>query len=236
MKSRHFLLASACALALPGVAQPSRSDVATTPLPNAEWDASVPAVTLGAVSMRSIAELPPGLKELSERELEQDRVGYADVADDEIDREFAIAQASAQGNPPLHLDMHLSTVPLQQHSLQSYVGMMPPGGPSSQGRSFSATQVFTRTDGVQVALKEVDFKRQGGAIVLVRELMNAKVGPWPARLKILRSKSGAAESVLLWVSREKLHELAVLDDVSSVEQIGRFDRKWLLELATGIKD
>lgn len=108
-----------------------------------------------------------------------------------------------------------------------------PEGPTKEGPWTSMARVFKRDDSAVVLLREWDFVKDGGGILLIKEMMNTKVANMPARLNVKQSESGAVVSELSWATPKKLFTLTVMDDVSKADT--RYNAQWMIRLANSIK-
>jgi hypothetical protein len=97
----------------------------------------------------------------------------------------------------------------------------------------SAVRYFRRADGVDVALYEDDFSH-GGALLIVREAQNARVGDHDAEWVVQRSPSGRVRTLLSWADAHTHYTISVDDDVDHPRGWARFDRDWLLGVAASL--
>jgi hypothetical protein len=86
---------------------------------------------------------------------------------------------------------------------------------------------------VNVMLHEWNYVGDGGGVMIVEELMNTRVGNTPARLSVKKSPAGWISSELMWVTKNRLFTLTVLDDVPDNSN-AKYNIKWLSRLAEGI--
>ena len=229
----------ACLLAQAGSAA-AQSGTALVPLPGARAGVDpVADVAQGAVTILSIDQYPPGMREQLEHERDIDRRGYEAVDalhwdwDDDNAAPALLAPDAARARlrfRPATLEVgttNRAAAPLQLE------GLMLPGPLEMPGPWTSATHVLRRSDGVAVYLHEVAYAQAGGAIMFARELINARVGGAPGRFKLQRAPGGRAMSMLAWATAQRYFVLYVRDDVTAPGQA--YDRAWLQALAEAVR-
>jgi hypothetical protein len=127
----------------------------------------------------------------------------------------------------------LSDVSRSELQKYSFEGAYPEG-PTKAGPWSSLTRVFKRDDGVLIMLHEWDYVGDGGGVMIVDELMNARVGEAPARFSVKKSPTGSIVSELMWVTKSRFFTVTVMDDVADEGDV-KYNAKWLERLAGNIK-
>jgi hypothetical protein len=77
-------------------------------------------------------------------------------------------------------------------------------------------------------------RRDGGAIVILDELMNSNVADIPAYLSVKQSPSGRAATILEWVTDNKHYTLTVEDNAEIRGSRKLSDHNWLLSLTNSL--
>ena len=230
-------LAALFAAALPAIAQEQAPSDTTSPLlpltraiPGADPMLGVP---VGVLTVLSLADLPPWQRRMMAAELEADRRGFKAVPEATIADELAsfldfLKAPEALANGGFQSIARTGHSELGQWTLLGWI----PGLRDERGtRLISITRVFQRPDKVIAMLEEFHYREtRGGAVVMVEELINARVGPHPARLVISKTPSGLSRSTLIWVSPQAKFDLSVFDDVDHPADPA-WDRAWLIRLA-----
>lgn len=154
-------------------------------------------VVRGQAITVSIDDLPETGREPALRALEQDRVGFETVDDRQLAEEQDVKmRMQAPGSQALRSMKFRVAPPRTGLARYAFVGTIP--GLVKDGKAVMATRVFTRPDGVLIDLEEWRFAENGGAVVSVRELMNAHVGSRPARIAVQKSPAGLSRTTLTW--------------------------------------
>lgn len=235
-------VAGVLTLALVAAIAPAAAQLPNAASPFAPLRNPPPGVdpALGAAPGRSITvsiqDLPPEARAMFLTEMENDRHGFSPVSEDVIADAF---NAAATARSPSDPDMPnlQGAVRAEQTGLSQFrfIGTVPEL--RTEGRLVMAKRVFQRPDGVFVTLEEWQFGGTSGGPVVIRELMNARVGPHPARLTIERAPSGAALSTLVWDDGRTAYVLEVLDDVDRPRAGAAGSgggREWLMSLAESL--
>ncbi len=201
------------------------------PIPGANALTGLPD---GAVTTLSLDDLPPWSRAIYDEDLRADRIGYKMVDDqvvgDVLGRYRDVLEPAAPDVPATSM----SGIDLQRSDLARlrYLGRIP--GLRLDRQLLSATLVFERADQVPLFLEEFRFAdAPGGAILMMRELLNAQVGAHPARVVIQKTRSGLSRSVLIWAAGGTEYRLSVFDDVD-VPRAQHWNRAWLLGLAASL--
>ncbi len=228
-----------CPLAAAATAT-SPPDAALIPMPGARAGIDpVPYIQQGRVTILSIDQYPPAMREALEQERDIDRRGFEAVDathwdwDDANGRPDLLAPDEARARlrfTPATFAGGANAAAANLHA----EGLLLPGPRSMPGPWGSATHVLRRNDGVPVYLQEVAYAESGGAIMLTRELLNAKVGDAPARFKLQRAPGGRAMSMLVWVTPRRYFALSVRDDVTAPGNA--YDRDWMRRLAESVQE
>lgn len=198
----------------------------------------VPGVQTGKVTYTSINKLTPPVRKMIEADLSEQPFGaarrYGEISDDAV---IYMQNYHAQMRKVSDIEKNLtfkladlSRGELNQYKLEGAY----PEGPTKAGPWSSVTRVFKRDDNVTIMLHEWNYVGDGGGIMIIEELMNAKVGKTPARLSVKKSPTGRISSELMWASNTRLFTLTVLDDVPDGK--AKYNLAWLNRLATGIKE
>jgi hypothetical protein len=188
-------------------------------------------VAIGRVTTVSLDDLPAGERASALRELDQDRRGFRLVTDAEINDEADATRftRSAQALPPDVERLDAAATTLGPYRFAGVLGTL-----ERDGSDQLVTRRFERPDGVPILLEEWHYARSGGAVLQVRELMNAKVGAHPARLVVRRTDSGLSETNLVWANARVAYTISVFDDVDRPRAAGQYGRAWLQALAESI--
>jgi hypothetical protein len=199
----------------------------------------VPGVQTGKVTYISINKLTPPVRKMVEAELNEQPFGtarrFGEISDDAvIYMQNYHAQMRKVSDVEKNLTFKLADV--SRAELKKYVleGAFPEG-PTKAGPWSSITRVFKRDDDVTVMLHEWNYVGDGGGVMIVEELMNAKVGNIPARLSIKKSPTGRISSELMWATKTKLFTLTVLGDVPD-DSKSKYNLIWLTQLAADIRE
>lgn len=195
-------------------------------------------VQSGKVTYTSINKLTPPVRKMIEAELSEQPFGtarrFGEISDDAI-----IYMSNYHGQikkiSDIEKNMTFKLADVSRGDLNKYTleGAYPEG-PTKAGPWSSVTRVFKREDNVTVMLHEWNYVGDGGGVMIVKELMNAKVGNTPARLSVKKSPTGRMSSELTWVTKNRLFTLTVLDDVPDGSK-AKYNLTWLNRLATGIR-
>jgi hypothetical protein len=146
-------------------------------------------------------------------------------------RSFIVDSSASQGKIKLAL-ARVDTTVLAQFQYE----MLIPGGPTRNGPWTDVTRVYQRPDGYPVFLTEFDFVAEGGSVTIMKELINAKVGKSPATLSVQHSSDGRAITELTWETKRKLYSLKTWGDLMRPAPGSIYNRKWLLDIAEGLKE
>ena len=233
-------VAALFAAALPAIAQEQAPSDTTSPLlpltraiPGADPMLGVP---VGVLTVLSLADLPPWQRRMMAADLEADRRGFKAVPEATIADELAsfldfLKAPEALANGGFQSIARTGHSELGQWTLLGWI----PGLREERGtRLLSITRVFQRPDKVIAMLEEFHYREaRGGAMVMIDELINARVGPHPARLVISKTPSGLSRSTLIWVTPEAKFDIWVYDDVDHPLDPA-WDRAWLIRLAESL--
>lgn len=195
-------------------------------------------ITVGRVTEVSIADLPPAMQHSARRALalRSSKPAAVEAAADN-DGFWPEPLTRIVPEPGAQTPGRLSFHPVELRGLNgsdlSYLGAealddAKPGEPI-----LTAMRFFQRADGVKVGLLEDDFT-QGGAVILVKELQNARVGRHPAELAVQQTPSGRVRTLLSWADTHTHYTLIVEDDVDHPHGWAKFDREWLLSIAASL--
>lgn len=205
----------------------------TVPLPSSEGEISlVPRMEMGKVKRLSKDALPAELKAVAEEDIAKSRKGYESVPEEYFDylsgyRDHLWLEQEVLPN----LKLALADISRTELAKYQYEGMIP-GGPSMT----SVTRVFRRLDGTVIKLTEWDYVADGGAIVIIDEVMNKRVAGVPAYLSVKKSPSGRAITTLEWATDKKQYTLTAEDDSKVRGARSLNDQKWLLSMADSIRN
>lgn len=205
----------------------------TVPLPSSDEHRSrVPQMEIGKVKRISKESLPPDLKSVAEDDIAKSRKGYEEVPEEYFAylanyRNYLRQDSDVRPN----LKMTLADITRTELVNYQYEGMIP-GGPAMT----SVTRVYQRSDGVLIKLTEWDFVADGGAIVIIDEVMNKRVSGVPAFLSIKQAPSGRAITTLEWATDKKQYSLTAEDDAKIRGTRKLQDQKWLVRLAESIRN
>lgn len=199
---------------------------------NDEHGPLVPQTEIGKVTRISKELLPPDLTAIKEGDIAKSRKGYEDVPEEYcayLDNYRNHLQQDTDVLP--NLKMTLADISRTELVTYQYEGMIP-GGPGMT----SVTRVYRRPDGVLIKLTEWDFVADGGAIVIIDEVMNKRVAGVPAFLSVKKSPSGRAITTLEWATDKRQYTLTAEDDVKIRGARKLQDPKWLVSLAESIRN
>ena len=185
----------------------------------------------GKVTYVPSTQLPPEAKALVEQERIDSERGFELLDEQTFQRRENyrdLLRQDADVKPLLR--MKLSAVEPTPLASYAYEGIIP-DGPAKSGPWTSVVRVFKRPDGVPIFLSEWDYVTDGGAILIAKDLINAKVLDKPARLVLKKSNTGAELTELAWASDRTYYTLSVWDDVSGGKNRDRYGIKWLTEIA-----
>ncbi len=201
------------------------------PLPSATAQAApITGAVVGKVTYVSIDKLPTGMKERTERDAANIARGYEVVGNEVFLRRDSYHDRLRQESDIRdNIKVKLSSTDATLLSKYEYEGIMP-DGPSPSGPWTSIIRVFKRPDGVPIFVSEWDYVADGGAVVIVRELMNTKVDKTPARLIVKKSQDGKNLSELSWATST----ISVWDDITGADSEVAYNKKWLLQIAEGL--
>lgn len=205
------------------------------PLPsNNNTLSTIPKMERGKVKHISKDELPPDLREIPEKDIERNKHAYEEVP------EAFFTHLSNYYNhlrigPDAFSNVKVKLVDISMTKLAKYKyeGIIPEG-PTIKGPWTNVTRVFRRSDGLLIKLTEWDFVADGGAIVIIDELMNSRVSDIPAFLSVKKSPSGKAVTTIEWATVKKQYTLSAEDNekIRSTRKLS--NKKWLLSLANAI--
>lgn len=200
-----------------------------------------PQLEPGKAKLVDLASLPPALRRTVDDEMKHLRAGdgvlYGDLTSGEAHR---LESAGEGALPPDAVAGH-TTVPLADVSASDLAGYalagVVPDSPATDRPWSSLSRVYRRPDGVLITLHEWAYAADGGAVLGVRELMNAVVRHgatrYPAQFTIRRATTGQVVSELRWFTTAKVFTLSVGQDV--LADGGKDHGKaWLLRLADAI--
>ena len=203
------------------------------PIPGADPMLGVP---VGVLTVLSLADLPPGQRRMMAADLEADRRGFKAVSESNIADELA-TYLDVLKAPEALANGGFQSIARPGHSefgRWTLLGWMRGLSDQRGSRLLSITRVFQRPDKVTVMLEEFHYREApGGAMVMIKELINARVGPYPARLVISKAPSGLSRSTLIWVTPEAKFDIWVYDDVDHPLDPA-WDRAWLIRLAESL--
>lgn len=209
----------------------------TVPLPfSGEHSSPVPKMEIGKVKRLSKEELPPELRAVVEDDIAKSKKGYEDVSEEHFDYLDGYRNhLRLEDDVLLNLKLTLADITRTEFENYEYEGMMT-GGPTIAGPWTSVTRVFRRADGELIKLTEWDFVADGGAIVIVDEVVNERVSGVPAFLSVKRSPSGRAITTLTWATDKKQYTLTAEDDgrIRGTKKLS--NHKWLVKLAESIRN
>jgi hypothetical protein len=203
------------------------------PIPGADPMLGVP---VGVLTVLQLADLPPGMRRMMADQLEADRRGFEAVPEANIADELATFLDFLKA-PEALSNGGFQSIARPGHSelgRWTLLGWMPGLREERGTRLISITRVFQRPDKVVAMLEEFHYREtRGGAVVMIEELINARVGPHPARLVISKTPSGLSRSKLIWVTPEAKFDFWVYDDVDHPLDPA-WDRAWLIRLAESL--
>ena len=191
---------------------------------------------VGRVTVVSIDELPPALRD-AERARATARGRGAIETVGERDGYWPEPLIGLVAAPGVGSRGRMSFTPVDVRRIEgadlTYLGAGDVGDAMPGEEILTAARYFQRADGVKVALGEDDFS-QGGALIIVREAQNARVGSHLAELVVQRAQSGRVRTLLSWADAHTHYTLSVDDDVDHPHGWARFDRAWLLGVAAAL--
>jgi hypothetical protein len=215
------------------------SDTAHVPLPGASGP---PWVETGKVNVFRIDELPPAMRaetrRATQRAAERARAGleYDEIDEDDwqwpdpVESLYADFASMNQGRVLIH------PRDIGHTELATYRFLGLPDNTANPGEPVTTiARQFQRPDGVIVELREDELAGHG-AVVMVRELIHDRVGPWPAVFSVERAPSGRLRSVIDWADNGTDFTLMVLDDVRRPSGQAAYDKAWMFRLAQSIED
>ncbi len=219
-------------------ASAATSDSAHVPLPGASGP---PWVETGKVNVFRIDELPPAMQAETRRAMQRAagraRAGleYDEVDEDDwqwpdpVDSLYPDFASMNQGR----VLIHPRDIGHTELATYRFLGLRDntanPGEPV-----LTIARQFERPDGIMLKLTENELAGQG-AVVMVRELIHERVGPWPATFGVERAPSGRVRSVIDWADNGTDFTLMVLDDVRHPRGDARYDKAWMFRLARSIE-
>jgi len=207
----------------------------TVPLPfSGKHSSPVPKMETGKIKHLSKEELPPELKAVVEDDIAKSRKGYENVAEEYFDYLDGYRNHLRLEDDILpNLNLTLADIARTEFENYEYEGMIP-GGPTTAGPWTSVTRVYRRADGELIKLTEWDFVADGGAIVIIDEVMNKRVSGIPAFLSVKVAQSGRAITTLTWATNRKQYTLTAEDDARVRGTRKLNNQKWLIKLAESI--
>ena len=193
---------------------------------------------VGQVTEVSIDELPAAMREAERKRLQlRGKPGTAVEAVGERDGYWPEPLTGLVAAPGERSPGRLRFTPVDVKRIESadleYLGAEAADDAMPGEAILSAVRYFRRADGVDVALYEDDFSH-GGALLIVREAQNARVGDHDAERVVQRSPSGRVRTLLSWADAHTHYTISVDDDVDHPRGWARFDRDWLLGVAEGL--
>lgn len=206
---------------------------------NLPQSSPVPGVQSGKVTYTSIKKLAPPVRKMIETDLNEQPFGtgrrFGEISDDAVVY-MENYQTQIKNVSDIEKNLTFKLADVSRGDLKKYIleGAYPEG-PTKAGPWSSVTRVFKRDDGVIVMLHEWNYVGDGGGVMIVEELMNAKVGNTPARLSVKQSPTGRMSSELTWVTKHRLFTVTVLDDVPEGNK-AKYNLAWLTRLAAGIRE
>lgn len=206
---------------------------------NAQSVAPVPGIEVGKVRVVSINSLKPEVKKVVDpvggTSTLAKRATYEQIPDEAI-RYIKNFQPRVIHPRELARNITFTLSDLSASDLAKYPfeGAYPEG-PTPTGPWTSIARTFRRDDNVLIVLREWDYIKDGGGIMMVKELMNARVGNSLARFSVKKSPTGSVVSDLTWATPRKFYVLTVLDKVSNDER-QRYNLKWMTNLAGSVKE
>lgn len=205
---------------------------------NAQSVAPVAGVEVGRVNVVSMGALTPEVRKIVGEDLKRSAVGaatsYESIPDEAVNymKDFH-SHLIHPREITRNTTFKTSDVAATDLARFTFEGAYPQG-PTQAGPWTSLARVFKRDDNVLVILHEWDYIKDGGRVMMVKELMNEQVGRSPARFAVKRSPSGAFVSELTWATQNRFYTLTVLDKAST-DQRQRYNRKWMTNLASSIR-
>ena len=193
---------------------------------------------VGQVTEVSIDELPPAMREAERKRLQLrgkrgtgvESVGERDGYWPEPLTGLVAAPGERSPGQPRFTPVDVKRV---ESADLAYLGAEAADDATPGEAIRSAVRYFRRADGVDVALYEDDFSH-GGALLIVREAQNARVGDHDAERVVQRSPSGRVRTLLSWADAHTHYTISVDDDADHPRGWARFDRDWLLGVAEGL--
>ncbi len=195
-------------------------------------------LAVGKVTEVSIDELPPAMREAERKRLQlRGKLSSGVESVGERDGYWPEPLTGLVAAPGERSPGQLRFTPVDVKRVESadlaYLGAEAADDAMPDEAILSAVRYFRHADGVDVALYEDDFSH-GGALLIVREAQNARVGDHDAELVVQRSPSGRVRSLLSWADAHTHYTISVDDDVDHPRGWARFDRAWLLGVAAGL--
>jgi hypothetical protein len=163
------------------------SDTVSLPSTSDGIYSRVPRMEVGKVKRISKDQLPSDLREATETDIGKSKRDYE--AAPEAYFEFTNNYYNNLRTGPKALSnvqvslVDVSSTKLAEYEYEGFI----PEGPTKKGPWTNVTRVFRRPDGMVIKLSEWDFVADGGAIVIVDELMNSNVADIPAYLSVIQS-------------------------------------------------
>ena len=194
----------------------------------------MPQMEIRKIKHLSKNQLSPDLKAFVEKEIVNSNAGYETVPE-----EFFVYSSNYRNRLRLEYEIkpkiQVKLTDINSTELKEYVyeGIIPEG-PTIDGPWTSVPRVFKRPDDVIIMLTEWDYIADDGAIVAISELMNVTVAKVPAMLSVKKSLSGKVAAMLEWSTDKKHFTITVWDDVDMTNKGKKYDRKWLLNLASSV--
>lgn len=196
---------------------------------------SIAQVEVGKVTYVSKNQLTPEMKFRTEEDIKNLSKGYELIQDEVFEfRENYHERLRQPGDAAGKLNMtpaDISSTVLANYTYEGFI----PDGPTHDGPWTNIIRVFKRPDGVPIFLNEWDYVADGGAIVIVQEMMNTKVKKFPARIMLKKSNTGKNMTDLAWATEKKYFTLTVWDDVNTNSPNKPYNRDWFIGIAQGIK-
>jgi hypothetical protein len=133
----------------------------------------------GKVKYISKDELPPDFSVITEKGIENNKHAYEE-APEALFTHLSNYYNHLRTGPDALTNVKVKLVDISMTKLAKYMyeGLIPEG-PTLKGPWASVTRVFRRSDGLLIKLTEWDFVADGGAIVIVDEVMNSRVSGIP---------------------------------------------------------
>lgn len=176
----------------------------TVPLPSNNGTISnIPKMEIGKVKHISKEELLPDLRAITEKDIEKSKHAYEEASEALFMHLSSYYNHLRIGPDALsNVKVKLVDISMTKLAKYKYEGLIPEG-PTIEGPWTSVTRVFRRSDGLLIKLTEWDFVADGGAIVIIDEVMNSSVSDVPAFLSVKKSPSGKAVTTIEWATDKK---------------------------------